>query len=111
MAQTEVQVKSFKTTELLMKVSAALIEPEDSHPLQETPISPALPIDDTGLDATVIMNLEKYRTMVLLAQDFGAYMELITLAVTELQLSPAKDFPKVAAIFNGYRLEQDKKPL
>ena len=99
-----------KTSFLINKVQAALTE-EEAHPLQATPISPALPIDDIGLDAKILVDLEGFKKKATDALDFEAYMAVIEEAIRVLQLSPFTDFPRVAAVFNGYRMEQDMKPL
>lgn len=85
--------------------------PSEEPRLQETPIDPALPIEDTGLPADIVTKIESYHEEAIRIADFGTYMSMIGKIIKELGLNPDTDFPKVAALLNNFRLARNKKPL
>lgn len=83
----------------------------EQQPLN-SPLEPMVASDDDMLFADdVLRKVESYKDKAVLVEDFESWMALLEIIATDLQLSPATDFPKVAAVLNRYRIANGKEPL
>jgi hypothetical protein len=107
---------NFPRSYLLKVLSDALEEHQEVTPpttlLPGTPGAPEVaPPDAAPFSAEVMQQLEYYRGKALLVQDFEGFMALINTIANELKLNPAQDLPKIAGVFNSYRVTEGLEPL
>ena len=101
--------RSFITADTIEQVQA--VPQQLPTPAPEANIEPALPNSNPDFPVNVLEALLAYKEACVGVSDFEDFMHLLQAAVTQLGLDITADYPKVAAVFNGYRLENGLKPL
>lgn len=91
----------------IKKVVLSYIDDNSTNPQ----IEPALPVQAPDFTEGELVKLQVYQDEVCNIKTFEEFMSFVEKAIVDLQKNPATDYPKIAAIFNGYRLARNLQPL
>ena len=96
----------------LLQVLADALAQEPIEQELPPPVAPAVaPPDAPPFPVEIMERLDHYKGKALLVQDFEGFMALLNAIANELKLNPATDLPKIAGVFNSYRVAEGLEPL